>query len=78
MQMWWMDCGSETSAVRSGIGGGELGCAAHLRVSVSFVGFRPARAKDLSGEEGEGLRNLRASRTTYLPVKPEAPRIMKS
>ena len=74
-----MDCGSEISAVRSGIDGGELGCAAHLRVSISFVGFRPARAKDLRGEEEEeGLRNLRASRTTYLPVKPEAPRIMKS
>ena len=73
-----MDCGSEISAVRSGIDGGELGWAAHLRVSDSFVGFRPARAKDLRGEEGDGLRNLRACRTTYLPVKPEAARIIKS
>lgn len=73
-----MDCGSVMSAIRSGMGGGEWRLAAHLRVSDSFVGFRPARAKDLRGEEGEGLRNWRACRTTCLPVKPEAPRIMKS
>lgn len=44
---------------------------------MSLVRLRPAKAKDLRGEEGV-LRNLRASWTTYLPVKPEAPRIMRS
>jgi len=41
------------------------------------VGLRPARARDLRGEEGT-LRNLRASLTTYFPVKPEAPKIIRS
>lgn len=68
--------GSEVSAVRMGMeGGGGFGAAAHLSDWVNFDGFRPAKAMDLSGEV---LRNLRASRTTYFPVKPEAPRIMMS
>lgn len=44
---------------------------------MSLAGLRPAKAMDLSGEEGT-LRNLRASLTTYLPVKPEAPKMMRS
>ncbi|MED6131559.1 hypothetical protein PIB30_010879 [Stylosanthes scabra] len=39
--------------------------------------LRPARAMDLSGEDGT-LKNLSASRTTYLPVNPEAPKIITS
>ena len=44
---------------------------------VSLVGLRPAKAKVFRGEEGV-LRNLRASLMTYLPVKPEAPKIIRS
>lgn len=65
------------SAVRMGMGGGGFGWEAHWRVWVSFVGLRPAKARDFRGEEGV-LRNLRASFTTYFPVKPEAPRMMRS
>lgn len=65
------------SAERIGIGGGEFGCAAHFRASASLLGFRPAKARDLTGEVGV-LRNLRASLTTYFPVKPEAPRMTRS
>lgn len=65
------------SAVIMGMDGGEFGWAAHLRVWVSLVGLRPAKARDLRGEAGV-FRNFRASLTTYLPVKPEAPRIMRS
>jgi len=57
--------------------GAGLGLEAHSRARVSFCGLRPAMAMDLRGEDGV-LRNLRASRRTYLPVKPEAPRIMRS
>lgn len=60
-----------------GIGGGGSGWVAHLRVWVSLAGLRPARAMEPRGEDGV-LRNLSASLTTYLPVKPEAPRIMRS
>ncbi|KAL4322626.1 hypothetical protein AHAS_Ahas14G0229300 [Arachis hypogaea] len=71
--------GSEVSAVRMGISGGGplLGPMAHWRAWESLDGFRPASAMDLSGEDGT-LRNLRASRTTYLPVNPETPRITAS
>lgn len=55
--------------------GGGLGFEAHFRVWDSFVGFRPAMAMELRGDL---LRNLSASLRTYLPVKPEAPRIMRS
>lgn len=44
---------------------------------MSLAGLRPAKAMVLSGEEGT-LRNLRVSLTTYLPVKPEAPKMMRS
>lgn len=54
-----------------------MGEEAHERVWESLEGLRPARARVLRGEEGL-LRNFRASRTTYLPVKPEAPRITTS
>lgn len=57
------------------MGGGELGCEAHWRVWVSLLALRPARARVLRrGWE----RNLRASFTTYLPVKPEAPTMIRS
>ena len=65
------------SAVRMGIAGGGLGWVAHSRACANFEGFRPARARVLRGEKGLP-RNLRASLTTYLPVKPEAPRMMIS
>lgn len=42
---------------------------------MSLVGLRPARAIVL---RGGWPRNLRASFTTYLPVKPDAPRIIRS
>lgn len=58
-------------------GGGGLGWAAQVRVWANLDGLRPAKARVLSGDEGE-LKNLRASLTTYLPVKPEAPNIMMS
>lgn len=54
-----------------------MGEEAHVRDWESLEGLRPARARVLRGEEGL-LRNFRASRTTYLPVKPEAPRITTS
>lgn len=57
------------------MGGGGFGCEAHWRVWVSLVGLRPARAMVL---RGGWERNLRASLTTYLPVKPEAPRMIRS
>lgn len=64
--------------MRIGIwGGGFCGWAAHFRVSLSFVGLRPAKARDLRGEEGV-FRNFKASWTTYLPVNPEAPNITTS
>lgn len=65
------------SALRIGMGGEVLGREAQLRAWASLVGLRPARAMDLRGEEGT-LRNLRASLTTYLSVKPEAPKITRS
>lgn len=60
--------------------GGGLGFEAQFRVWDSFVGFRPAMAMELRGDCDcdELLRNLSASLRTYLPVKPEAPRIMRS
>lgn len=63
--------------MRRGILGGRCGEAAQLRASDSLDGLRPAKARDLRGELGT-LRNLIASRTTYFPVNPEAPRIMTS
>ena len=68
---------SFVSAVMMGIGGGGSGWVAHFRVWVSLAGFRPAKAMDLRGEDGV-FRNFTASLTTYLPVKPEAPRIIRS
>lgn len=65
------------SAVRRGMSGWEFGPEAHLRASESLDGLRPANASDLRGELGV-LRNFRASRTTYFPVKPEAPKITTS
>lgn len=44
------------SAVMMGMDGGVFGWAAHLRVWVSLVGLRPAKARDLRGEVGV-LRN---------------------
>lgn len=70
--------GSLVSAVRIGMAGGESGWAAHCKACANLEGFRPARARVLRGVEGLLRRNLRASRTTYLPVKPEAPRMMMS
>lgn len=67
----------EVSAWRMGIGGGGFGWEAQARVWRSLSGFRPARARVLRGEEGV-LRNLRDSWTTYLPVKPDAPRMTRS
>ena len=66
------------SAVRIGIAGGGWGWAAHSRACASFEGFRPARARVLRGDEELASKNLRASLTTYLPVKPEAPRMIIS
>lgn len=57
--------------------GGGLGVEAHARVWEILLGFRPARARVLRGEAGVE-RNLRASRTTYFPVNPEAPRMRRS
>lgn len=71
------DDGSDVSAVRMGRDGGGLGRDAHCRAWVSFEGLRPAMAMEVRGEEGL-LRNLSASRRTYFPVKPEAPRMMRS
>lgn len=65
------------SAVRIGIWGGGFGRAAHWRAWESLELLRPAIAKLFNGEEG-ALRNLRASLMTYLPVKPEAPKIITS
>lgn len=65
------------SAVRMGIEGGGLGWEAQERAWVNFDSFRPAKARLFNGEEGV-LRNLRASLITYLPVKPDAPKIMIS
>lgn len=69
------DIGSEMSAVMMGM----LTCEglAHFKASVSLDGFLPAKAKVLSGEFGV-LRNLSISRTTYFPVKPDAPKMMMS
>lgn len=66
--------------MRIGIGaevGDGSGRVAHWRVWVSFDGLRPAKAMDLRGEEWV-LRNLRVSLRTCLPVKPDAPRIIRS
>lgn len=63
--------------MRRGILGGGFGRDAHRRASESLDVLRPAKARVLRGEFGT-LRNLRASRTTYLPVKPEAPKITMS
>lgn len=65
------------------MGGGGSGRVAHWRVWVSFEGLRPAMAMELNlrvDDEDEEvlLRNLRASLRTYLPVKPDAPRIIRS
>lgn len=57
--------------------GGGLGVEAHARIWEILLGFRPARARVLRGEAGVE-RNLRASRTTYFPVNPEAPRMRRS
>lgn len=65
------------SAVRIGIGGGGFGHVAHLRDWESLLGFLPAKAMDFRGEEG-AFRNFRASLITYLPVKPEAPKMIRS
>lgn len=64
------------SAVRIGIER-EWEGEAHWRACLTLVGLRPAKAKLLIGEEGR-LRNFKASLTTYLPVKPEAPSIITS
>lgn len=69
--------GSVVSAWRMGRDGGGLGFEAHWRVWASFVGLRPAMAMEVRGED-DVLRNLRASLRTYLPVKPDAPRIIRS
>lgn len=65
------------SAVRMGICGGGLGWDAHWRAWATLDGLRPDKARDFNGEDGT-LKNLRASRITYLPVKPEAPKITMS
>lgn len=66
------------SARRIGMGGGGLGWEDQIRVWASFVGFRPAMAMAMEVRGDWVLRNLRASLRTYLPVKPEAPRIIRS
>ncbi|XP_056682549.1 uncharacterized protein [Spinacia oleracea] len=68
---------SEVSAVRMEMSGGGVGWVAQMRDWASFVGFRPAIARVLRGEEDE-LRNFRDSLRTYLPVKPDAPSTMMS
>lgn len=69
--------GSVVSAVRIGIEGGGFGWVAQERAWVNFDSLRPAKARFFKGEEGV-LRNLRASLITYLPVKPDAPKIIMS
>lgn len=64
------------SAVRIGIER-EWEGEAHWRACLTLVGLRPAKARFLIGEEGR-LNNFKASLTTYLPVKPEAPNIITS
>lgn len=83
--MWRREEKSEVSAVRMGMVGGGFGWVAQERDWASFVGFRPAIARDLiwRGEDDDGfwlwrLRNLRDSLRTYLPVKPDAPSMMMS
>lgn len=71
------DSGSVVSAVIRVISGGGSGWAAQTRAWERRVVLRPAKAMDLRGEDGE-FKNLRASLITYLPVNPEAPRIMRS
>nr|GFB10902.1 hypothetical protein [Tanacetum cinerariifolium] len=51
---------------------------AQFKACVSLDGFLPAKAKVLRGELLLLLRNLRVSRMTYLPVKPDAPKITMS
>nr|GEY83692.1 hypothetical protein [Tanacetum cinerariifolium] len=52
---------------------------AQFKACVSLDGFLPAKAKVLRGELLLLLlRNLRVSRTTYFPVKPDAPKITMS
>lgn len=60
-----------------GMVGGDDEDEAHFKASESLDEFRPAKARVLKGEFGV-LRNLRASRITYLPVKPDAPKMMMS
>lgn len=78
MSLAWLqrrrsDSGSDVSAVRISIeDGGGFGWAAHWRDWVSRVELRPAKARVFNGEDGV-WKNLRASRTTYLPVNPDAP-----
>ncbi|KAK2359482.1 putative mitochondrial saccharopine dehydrogenase oxidoreductase [Trifolium repens] len=73
------EVGSVVSAVRMGrVSGGWLGFEAHLRVWANLVGFRPAMAMELRDDDDWLLKNLRVSLRTYLPVKPDAPRIIRS
>lgn len=69
--------GSVVSAVRMGIEGGGFGWVAQERAWLIFDSFLPAKARFFNGEQGV-LRNLRASLITYLPVKPDAPKIIMS
>nr|GFB02205.1 hypothetical protein [Tanacetum cinerariifolium] len=72
------ESGSDMSAVMMGMLLGYDGWA-QFKVCVSLDGFLPAKAKVLRGEWLLLLlRNLRVSRTTYLPVKPDAPKITMS
>lgn len=50
---------------------------AQERAWLNFDSLLPAKAMFFNGEEGV-LRNLRASLITYLPVKPDAPKIIMS
>lgn len=71
---------SDVSAVMSGMEGRDVEEEeeeAHFRVWANLVELRPAKARVLRGEFGV-LTNLRASLTTYLPVKPDAPKMIMS
>lgn len=73
------EVGLEVSAVRMGMDGGGSGRVVHWRIWASLVGLRPAIAMELNDDDEEVvLRNLRACLRTCLPVKPDAPRIIRS
>lgn len=60
------------------MGGGGFGWDAQERDSESLWWSRPAMAKERERDGFWGLMNLRVSRMTYFPVKPDAPKMIRS